>query len=794
MKAYKSKKLKKEVALLLILTFVTSSFTITIAKADERKETIKETHKLTINNKDYVNTTTVEAILDIDTNLSLKANRDLGIPQLKWNEIEGATYLVKRGEVKDKLEVVAENITKNNFVDVNSTKEKQYFYSVTAKKDGKDLYTSSLVMVKAFIDSDKDGIADEQEAIYTTDPNNPDTDGDKLSDGLEVFSFHTNPLIKDTDEDRLTDYEEASIIGTSPLKKDTDGNGITDDLEDLDKDTINNYDEIMLGSNPKLDDTDFDKLKDGDEKTRGTKLDNADTDGDGLSDFKEVELGTNPLVKDTDNDGILDGDEIFKTKLSAQGVNLDEKAKPSLDLDLKGNQIESLNITKIDKNDSFLSSDIPGFIGSGYEFKVDGTFTSAKLTFEFDNALLTKAGFAPRIYYFNEKTQMLEELKNQTVVGNTVSVNLTHFSKYILLNKTEFDKVWEQEIKPPTQEGNQANSLDIALVLDSSGSMVDNDPNNIRLDVGKAFVDKLGDKDRATIVDFDDSVSLLSPFTSDKTLAKSAIDRIDSNGGTAIHLGVEKALNQFDTQARKSMKNMIVLTDGEDNYSYNYSALLKRAKDNNITVYTIGLGSIALYKVINGKKTIIVGMRGTEPKKDGWNDWSADIVGGLTPLTTQSMFAINEYLIINQIFNDADMYLAGHSLGGRLVQDVISTVFDAKIQKIDNGAASRLKNAATFNGLGYNALCYLFNIQQDIQVMWQNKLTNYYYNHDLVGGLLGNSGLFMRIGTQVSPWEAKDSNGNDILPWYTVGYSFSTVHGITLWHNDSKLKSSKIIN
>lgn len=36
---------------------------------------------------------------------------------------------------------------------------------------------------------------------------------------------------------------------------------------------------------------------------------------------------------------------------------------------------------------------------------------------------------------------------------------------------------------------------------------------------------------------------------------------------------------------------MIVLTDGEDNDIYDYSTILQRAKDNNIIIYTIGLGS-----------------------------------------------------------------------------------------------------------------------------------------------------------------------------------------------------------
>ena len=44
-------------------------------------------------------------------------------------------------------------------------------------------------------DSDNDGLPDWQEALYGTDPHNPDTDGDGTSDGKEV-TLERNPLVK----------------------------------------------------------------------------------------------------------------------------------------------------------------------------------------------------------------------------------------------------------------------------------------------------------------------------------------------------------------------------------------------------------------------------------------------------------------------------------------------------------------------------------------------------------------------------------------------------------------------
>jgi hypothetical protein len=42
-------------------------------------------------------------------------------------------------------------------------------------------------------DTDNDGLTDLQEAWLGTNPNNPDTDGDSVTDGDEVFVYHTNP-------------------------------------------------------------------------------------------------------------------------------------------------------------------------------------------------------------------------------------------------------------------------------------------------------------------------------------------------------------------------------------------------------------------------------------------------------------------------------------------------------------------------------------------------------------------------------------------------------------------------
>ena len=63
-------------------------------------------------------------------------------------------------------------------------------------------------------DPDGDGLTDDVERNYGTDPYVPDTDGDSLFDGQEITYYGTDPLNPDTDWDGLSDEGEVSYTGT----------------------------------------------------------------------------------------------------------------------------------------------------------------------------------------------------------------------------------------------------------------------------------------------------------------------------------------------------------------------------------------------------------------------------------------------------------------------------------------------------------------------------------------------------------------------------------------------------
>ena len=67
------------------------------------------------------------------------------------------------------------------------------------------------VMPGVATDNDNDGLTNADEDTLGTDPDNPDTDGDLLTDGDEVNTYGTSPLLKDTDSDGANDATELSL-------------------------------------------------------------------------------------------------------------------------------------------------------------------------------------------------------------------------------------------------------------------------------------------------------------------------------------------------------------------------------------------------------------------------------------------------------------------------------------------------------------------------------------------------------------------------------------------------------
>ena len=178
-------------------------------------------------------------------------------------------------------------------------------------------------------DLDDDGLTDAVEAYIGTDPLDPTTDGDSLTDGEGVDVYGTDPLCRDTDGDGLDDDYEVVLGGSDPLDPDdpvatpspepdcleSEGEGTGEDLaEDTDGDGLTLREELDCGSDPDSSDTDGDGLDDPTEcASVCLDPDDADTDDDLLMDGWEDSLGFDPCTADMDADGLLDGEELTST-------------------------------------------------------------------------------------------------------------------------------------------------------------------------------------------------------------------------------------------------------------------------------------------------------------------------------------------------------------------------------------------------------------------------------------------------------------------------------------------------
>jgi len=169
--------------------------------------------------------------------------------------------------------------------------------------------------------TNKEYYSNYKEYLNGTDPRDPDSDGDGMPDGWEIY-FRLDPLdpsdrLKDSDGDSLWNYEEY-LNGTRPNIRDSDFDGLSDGEEVLDHRT-----------DPTMEDTDSDGMPDGWEVKYGLDplyndangnldFDGIDMNGDQkisaseeLTNLQEFEMKIDPSENDTDGDGMPDVWEVY---------------------------------------------------------------------------------------------------------------------------------------------------------------------------------------------------------------------------------------------------------------------------------------------------------------------------------------------------------------------------------------------------------------------------------------------------------------------------------------------------
>jgi len=177
-----------------------------------------------------------------------------------------------------------------------------------------------------------------------------------------------------------------------------------------------------------------------------------------------------------------------------------------------------------------------------------------------------------------------------------LTVTVTDAQRRLVGNLTAQDfQVFEDGIQQPvTFFGLASVPLDLALLVDGSASMLDTLPMARRAAAG--LLRSLRPVDRASLIEFRNTVRVSQALTSDFSKVDAAIGAMTAGGGTSLYNALYVALREFQAQSRTDpevrRRAIVVLSDGEDTGSLiDFDEVLDLARRSGVTIYTVALKS-----------------------------------------------------------------------------------------------------------------------------------------------------------------------------------------------------------
>ena len=455
------------------------------------------------------------------------------------------------------------------------------FITVTAESKSGDKNSETLILCNT-----------EEENMKVLGVDMSDADGDKLLAYYEGI-FGTDPENPDTDGDGLSDYNEMYVYLTEPTRADSDGNGIADPDDDRDKDGLSLSREIELGTNPLKPDTDGDGVSDGDEVTAGSDPLKTDSDGDGLNDGDEKKLGTDPLKADSNENGVSDSEE---RTLQSVGTALDTEEKAAITavkVELSAPGLIDNHVTVRDMSAyDVLSAGVVGAVGNPVEIKSDTDFDTAKITFTYDEAAL---GDTPAenlaVMWYDEENKTYVIFDEDTVLdteAHTVSYTTTHFSTYLVVDREIWYDCWRENIDYRDGATSGLQPYDIGFCVDVSGSMYGDRIAKAKTALN-TFIDAMLPQDNACLVSFENFATVEAAFGTSKEGLRSAVGTLSDRGGTNTDAGLFRTISEMNAHSRSEANKIIVMIcDGDVNY---VQTTIDYANSAGIAVYTINVVS-----------------------------------------------------------------------------------------------------------------------------------------------------------------------------------------------------------
>ena len=413
-------------------------------------------------------------------------------------------------------------------------------------------------------DTDDDGLPNLIEKEIGSDPYNPDTDGDNLPDGYEALTLETDPT-----------------------KPDTDDNGVLDCDEDFDEDGLTNLQEYEQGTEPYNDDTDGDGLKDGEEiYTYGTDPLKVDTDDDGLDDGDEIYFETDPLNPDTDGNGVFDGNE-KRLQTFIHEVENEDCAVTEVRMSMEGTgNLQKTTTVESIMNKDVLCTDVVGLVGEPFEIETTSQFDKATLTYVVDKSKLGDTEFDNLLFlWYDEENDNFVEL--DTILdeeNSTVSVETTHFSKYMIVDGKEWYRAW-QDIYTKINESKGQHVPNATVLISKSSNIYNvNNANRNELIVSN-IVDSMSDSDIMSFLTYQNAGGMNTDFTSVKSALK--WDPIYYSRTANASYGIGLAAVILNDEAMGYNSKIIFITDSSVSVD---SRFLKLAINNKIPIYFFCIG------------------------------------------------------------------------------------------------------------------------------------------------------------------------------------------------------------
>lgn len=205
----------------------------------------------------------------IDDNLKLPDYDQDGIPDYLDAKYKNQTTQAPQTIVKNK-QAIAEEKQQQVVTEKVGGKESSKIEIEKAKAK-----PQNKIVVNRYTDSDNDGLLDSQEIILGTNPLKRDSDGDKVSDAIEIGMDINSP--QDSDHDKIIDA----------LDNDDDNDGVLTRDEDINQDSTAINDDTDQDGVPNY----LDANDDGDNRLTRDEGGVADTDNDGILDYLDKNDG-----------------------------------------------------------------------------------------------------------------------------------------------------------------------------------------------------------------------------------------------------------------------------------------------------------------------------------------------------------------------------------------------------------------------------------------------------------------------------------------------------------------------